>query len=634
MADKFRSEIAGLRAIAVLSVVLFHLRVRWFDGGFVGVDVFFVISGYLISRNILADLQTGRFSLGRFYVRRTRRIYPALIATVIATYVAGALWCAPLMFLDIAKECTHALLSIANIQYWRESHHYFAPSSDELALLHFWSLSAEEQFYLVWPVFIALAHRRGRAYAAIAIAGLVSLGAAVLVARSDPSAAFFLTPFRIFEFAIGALVLWAERQLDRSTRASEAAAAAGVIAILASVALFRADLPHLEIALLVPCLGSAAVIWAGRAPRVSAVIANPVMIAIGAISYSLYLCHWPIIYFARFIFGDGADGPAATLVMLALMIAVATAMYLLVERRFIQPHDARPPLVRNAAVFAAVVLPLAALTHATFLSQGFAWRLPKGQAEREHLQDFPDARDMVAIDGPLRFELVGDSLATQYIAGLSPLAKRLSMKFDLLAGSGCPILYGVQLRHPRRAECMQVRDDALALLSKTSLPLIYIQKWSLYDDAMLDADGDPGGASAADRYAKLQWAIEQTFARLLASGRHILIVGEQVRAACAIDRKRLLQGPLPHRPPPPCAPTPRAAVEAANAPIDRMLAGFQARWPDQVRMFRPVDYFCGSECPVVKDGDWLYFNSTHFSVAGSRYMVDRSAPVFRDFLAR
>ena len=125
---RFRAEIAGLRAIAVISVVLFHLKVGGFDGGFVGVDIFFVISGYLITGNILRDLHADRFSFGQFYIRRTRRIYPALIFTVVATYIAGALWCSPEMFLDLAKESTHALLSISNIQYWRESHRYFAPN--------------------------------------------------------------------------------------------------------------------------------------------------------------------------------------------------------------------------------------------------------------------------------------------------------------------------------------------------------------------------------------------------------------------------------------------------------------------------------------------------------------------------
>src|SRR6516165_4176526 len=185
MPAHFRSEIAGLRAIAVIGVVLFHLKVAGIQGGFVGVDVFFVISGYLITRNILRDVALDRFSFGGFYVRRARRILPALIATVVLTYLAGALRCSPLMFHDLAKECTHALLSIANIQYWRESHQYFAANSDELALLHCWSLSLEEQFYLIWPPFIALAYRVGRIREAMAIATLTSFGAAIAVAKFD-----------------------------------------------------------------------------------------------------------------------------------------------------------------------------------------------------------------------------------------------------------------------------------------------------------------------------------------------------------------------------------------------------------------------------------------------------------------
>src|SRR5690349_7153909 len=138
MSNAFRPEIAGLRAVAVAGVVLFHLKVPGFQGGFVGVDVFFVISGYLISRNILSDIEGGRFAFGEFYLRRTRRIYPALIFTVLLTYLVGALWCSPQMFLDLAKESTHAILSISNIQYWREFQQYFAAESDQLSLLHCW----------------------------------------------------------------------------------------------------------------------------------------------------------------------------------------------------------------------------------------------------------------------------------------------------------------------------------------------------------------------------------------------------------------------------------------------------------------------------------------------------------------
>jgi peptidoglycan/LPS O-acetylase OafA/YrhL len=631
----FRLEIAGLRAIAVISVLLFHLKVPGFQGGFFGVDIFFVISGYLITRNILADARGGRFSFADFYIRRTRRIYPALAFTVGFTYIIAALWCSPPMFRELAKECTHALLSIANIQYWRQSFSYFAPNSDELALLHFWSLSLEEQFYLVWPVLIVLAHRINRAFTIVAKAGLASLIAAALVARSDPSAVFFLMPFRIYEFAIGALVLLAEKRLPLSTAAAEGVQATGLVGTVASVLLFDSSMPHIEIAALIPCLGSAAMIWAGGVTRISAVLTNPVMVGIGAISYSLYLCHWPIIFFGRFIFGEDANTPLAIAVMTALMIACAAAMYHLVERRFIRAHDApATSFPKFAAGFGAIVLPMVAVTHATFLSQGFPWRMPEAQAELARLQDFPDERAVPAIDGPLRFALVGDSFATQYLAGLSSLSQREAMKFDAFGGSGCPILEGIEMTSYRREACRTIRDDALLRLNRTKVPIIIAQNWKAYSDAAIDDQSDQAtdASRAADSFVKLRRAMERTFGGWIADGRRILVIGDQVETSCAVDRRRVLQGPLPHKPPAPCPPMLRETVEQANAKIDALLRDVQMKWPDRITIFRPAEHFCDSACPVVKDGVWLYFNAGHFSVAGSRYMVSRSEDVFLSFL--
>src|SRR3954466_13410075 len=170
----FRPEITALRAVAVLGVVLCHLKVSAFDGGFVGVDIFFVISGYLISRNILLDVRQQRFSFTNFYIRRSRRILPALMFTVVVTFVVGALWLPPDAFRQLAKESSHALLSISNIQYWRESKQYFAAASDQLPLLHFLSLSPEEQIYLFWPPLLLWAFRLGRLGIIISLAATVS----------------------------------------------------------------------------------------------------------------------------------------------------------------------------------------------------------------------------------------------------------------------------------------------------------------------------------------------------------------------------------------------------------------------------------------------------------------------------
>ena len=633
--NSFRPEIAGLRAIAVIGVVLFHLKISGFQGGFVGVDVFFVISGYLITRNILLDLQADRFSFGQFYLRRTRRIYPALIFTVAATYIAGALWCAPLMFLDLAKESTHALLSIANIQYWRESHRYFAPNSDELALLHFWSLSLEEQFYLLWPLFIVAARRTGSTFTAIFVAALASLVGSIIVAGHDPTAVFFLMPFRIFEFGIGAFVLLLERRHRLDGQAAEALSGGGIICIAASAILFDPDMSHLETAILLPCLGGAAVIWAGGRTTTSRILTNPTMMGIGAISYSLYLCHWPIIFFTRFIFGNAADAPTSVLLMAVVMIVVATAMYFLVERRFIQPSSFKlTSFWKAAAAFWLVLLPMVAVTHLTFLSGGLPWRLPKLSAELVRLQSFPSSSDLGGLSGPVAVQFVGDSLALQYEYGLLPTMKSLNVSFEALGGAGCPILYGVSLsKSIRRDDCIRARDEALQRLADSTLPVIYVQYWKYYDDAAIDSDlpGSEHVPATTGSFSKLRTALEVTIGRLVARGHRVLLIGTQVDPGCPINVPRIGQGPLPHANVT-CPSTSPGEARRSLTTTDAILFDVQARWPDEVKLMRPVDYFCDAECPVVKDGIWLYNSRTHLSLAGSDYLVARSGKVFHQFL--
>jgi peptidoglycan/LPS O-acetylase OafA/YrhL len=633
MNSGFRPEIAGLRAIAVVSVVLFHLKLAGFRGGFVGVDVFFVISGYLITRNILADLDSERFSFSQFYVRRMRRIFPALIFTVILTYLAGALWCSALMFRDVAKEGTHALLWISNIQYWRESHLYFAPNSDDLALLHCWSLSLEEQFYLVWPLFIVLAHRFGRTFQAIAIAAFLSLLSSILVTRTDPSAAFFLTPFRIYEFGCGALVLLLEERLLLGRATASYLSAGGVIAIVASVMTFDSDMAHMDIAALLPCLGAAAVILARGETPAAKLITRPIMLGTGAISYSLYLCHWPIIFFARFIFGGAADTLAGTLGQVVAMVALASGMYFVVERRFILPHEVRSASFRKSAIgFAAVILALAAITHTTFVSKGFAWRLPKGQSELAHLQDYPASADLPAVSGPVGVIFVGDSIAAQYIYGLGPLMRGLAISYEARGGAGCPILFGVTLSKPlRREECEQSRDETLKWLEAKHQPIIFTQNWRQYDDSAIQLETSAETSGEKTSFTKLQAALELTIGRIVARGNRVLLVGGQVYPDCPINLGRIEQGPLP-RAVLSCPAMPKEVAEQNLSPVDTMLARIQHRWPDKVTLLRVVDYFCDSECPVVKDGLWLYAERIHLNMAGSQYLASRSEDVFRRFL--
>src|SRR3954451_13113507 len=230
-----RADIDALRAIAVVIVILFHLKITGFEAGFAGVDIFFVISGYLITGQILRDVNAQRFSLLEFYLRRARRILPSLVATIAATFAVGWLFLSPEALRQLAKEATHGLLSIANIQYWRETNAYFAPTADHLPLLHLWSLSLEVQFYAVVPLLLMWAGTRRHVFRAIAVIGLLSFAAATVWLPHDPEAVFFLTPFRVFEFALGALAIPLEARLAPSPRMRSILAACGDVVLFGSM---------------------------------------------------------------------------------------------------------------------------------------------------------------------------------------------------------------------------------------------------------------------------------------------------------------------------------------------------------------------------------------------------------------
>ncbi|WP_370091104.1 acyltransferase family protein [Bradyrhizobium yuanmingense] len=217
-----RRDIDGLRAIAVLSVFLYHLDVPPFGGGFVGVDLFFVVSGYLISRIILSEADRGEFSLQRFYERRIRRLFPAAIVTIIGILAVGGLWFSPELFKGLTQDAVATLVSVSNFYFWRGSHAYFANSTDPSPVLHFWSLAVEEQFYLFWPVFILLGRRLlGRALPLLILGiAILSLGVAQATLATDSSGAFYLPTCRAFEFAIGALVIFAEQEADLPGRSA------------------------------------------------------------------------------------------------------------------------------------------------------------------------------------------------------------------------------------------------------------------------------------------------------------------------------------------------------------------------------------------------------------------------------
>ncbi|MES2741030.1 MAG: acyltransferase family protein [Pseudomonadota bacterium] len=297
-----RTDIDGLRALAVLPVVLFHIGVPGFFGGFIGVDVFFVISGYLITGIIVRELEHGKFSLVGFYRRRVLRIFPPLfvmLAVVTALAMATML---PSELIRYGQSLAATTAFVTNILFYSESG-YFAPDSHAKLLLHTWSLSVEEQFYLFWPLILAALHARAAGAVRVIALAITALSFYIATTQlvSDPSAAFYLIPSRAWEMMVGALVAvlpWLTRR-GRLTR--EVMGGAGVVAILLCVKFYNDQLPFPGAAALLPCLGTAAILAAGAqgGSLAGRLLSWRPLVVIGQLSFSLYLWHWPVIVFAQ-----------------------------------------------------------------------------------------------------------------------------------------------------------------------------------------------------------------------------------------------------------------------------------------------------------------------------------------------
>lgn len=301
LTKKYLPEITALRAIAVLLVLLFHLDFSWLPGGFIGVDVFFVISGYLITRNILISIDKGNFSFFNFYTKRLRRLFPALFFTLVFCIIAGWFFLAPANLERLGQSIIYAAIYLSNFFFLGEQG-YFETDSALKPLLHTWSLSIEEQFYLIWPLIIAIGAKWGnkKLGGLLLLLTVLSISAAQSYFFTSAKSVFFLLPFRVFEFALGALILWGRHYLPKSNLMLESLALLGVGAIIASACLFDGTTPMPGLLSLVPCIGTMLVIFAGTTPRLGAIFKTQIFALIGKSSYSIYLIHWPLIVYYKY----------------------------------------------------------------------------------------------------------------------------------------------------------------------------------------------------------------------------------------------------------------------------------------------------------------------------------------------
>ena len=337
-----RNDIDGLRAIAIIPVVLYHAGFSLFSGGFVGVDVFFVISGYLITGMISNQISKDSFSIITFYERRIRRLFPALLLMLCFTSVLSAIFLAPSELKAFGARLVSSLLFLSNVHFWRQSG-YFDDTASLNPLLHMWSLSVEEQFYVLFPILLLLLYRlRIRPLPVVVIIFLCSLATGIWQSINSPSAAFYLPFSRAWELMLGSLLALNLLPQIRHKVFLDIVSVLGIAMVLLATICFNESTVFPGSAALIPCVGAAMLIYSGNSSRtglVNVLLCQKPLVYIGLISYSLYLFHWPIFSFLDvFIDTEKIGFGFSTVVGISLSFLLASVSYHFIEQPVRERH--------------------------------------------------------------------------------------------------------------------------------------------------------------------------------------------------------------------------------------------------------------------------------------------------------
>jgi len=379
-----RDDIDGLRCLAILPVVLFHLQVHLFNGGYVGVDIFFVISGYLITAIVARDIRADRFSFVRFYERRVRRIAPALVAMLACVSVVAVWLLAPIDLKQYGVSLVATLFSFSNLYFWTQSS-YFSPTFFKL-LLHTWSLSVEEQFYLVLPITIFLLRNRwNRMRGVLIVIFLVSFAISCWMSEKMPTAAFFAPWSRVWELLIGSLLALFPTSSKFSKATYNILGIVGLVMTLWAMIRFGNVVRFPAPLAIVPCLGAALMIFSGEhGTVVGRVLSWPPFVFVGRISYSVYLVHWPLLLLAPIVALPGGkhDSIAGKCFLLLLSLALGAASWRYIETPFRVAKDTHWTSHRIWGGYAIATTLLLAGALGLIVSSGLPYRFPK---EANHL---------------------------------------------------------------------------------------------------------------------------------------------------------------------------------------------------------------------------------------------------------
>lgn len=660
--NEHRSDVDGLRAVAILAVVAYHAGVRGASGGFVGVDVFFVISGYLITRNLVAEAgSSGRIRLVQFWGRRIRRLVPALALMIVGVIALSTLVLSPLEWRSVGRDGRGAALYVSNLMFARDSTDYFGGDVSSSLFLHTWSLGVEEQFYLVWPVLVglvvmALRSRPERRRPALAALFTVVLGASlwhsvVLTADGSPHG-FFGLPSRAWEFAVAGLIaLLPAGRLVRHKAAGTTAAAAGLVLIVGATVGLDHETRYPGLWALIPVGGTLLVIIAGSAggsagwnPASAALGVKPLQ-WLGRVSYSWYLWHWPLILLAVDHFDE--DALWVTLGASAVALAIGAATHAWVENPVRWSPKLGRSLPRTAAMGATATV--AALLAGSGLLAYSDSRLEDLAASsgtpsvtlaevRESQREFdcaaqPSTASGVEycldgdVDGTRTLLLVGDSHARQWKPALADIGQRNDIRVIVRWRSVCPafpvntILFGggSGVDH----ECAAFRDDTDRLIDEIRPDAVIIATSNDYGYLVVNDEAATVKLGRAELW-------EQAYDSFVGSLRD-----RGMAVGSIVDTPRNGSDPLDciaERGPDGCA-TPRADALTGHEYTEAE-AAVRARRGDIAVLDLTEDLCNSTHCPVVIDGQYVYTDFDHLYAPFTMTLAPRIEELVDQLLPR
>ncbi len=626
----YRGDIDGLRAVAVSAVIAYHLSADSLPGGYLGVDIFFVLSGFLITTIIWNDLKKDRFSIRKFYERRIRRIMPALIAVLIPTSVVAVVVLLPADLIGFGRSLLATIVFFPNVYFWRDTN-YFARAAEEKPLLHLWSLGVEEQFYVLFPLLLLVIASTWRRHALVLVGALTLASLAVNIALNKFDAAntaFFLLPPRAWELGAGAvLALAPAHALPRGAPAALMSMIG--LALVAYALVSPLPLPLSLPAALPAVIGTGLLLWAGMAglTPIGRGLSHAVFVWLGKISYSLYLWHWPIIVFATYYLVRELN-LWEMVAAICLMLALADLSWRYIE----QPARKRMAFGRVAAASLAGSALAAVLAVVVMQTGGLPGRLPADAAAINAAIGtnyrcpiasyiaFGGSR-ACAINLPTRdpndatMVLFGNSHAQMYAPLVESIAREQGKTLLLVPMNACLPTTSVNIDVPCLGLAQRNLQEILRLARVTTVVLGLT--WEFPLPGLVDAEGHRSEGSAL---SALVAGLDDLIARIEATGRRVILIGPIATpgfdVASYLSRQRAFASSVTYP-----EKTPSAAFDRQFEPA---VAHFEARLAE--RLVRPDKALCdATSCYFVRDGKSLFADSSHLAIA--------ELPRFRSFFA-